>query len=149
MKKSIENDRTKLRRKGELIQTEDLKEIIKDLEDSLEGRHGYGLAGIQIGVQKQIAIIRMSTMNINLVNPRIIEKENKIVFEEGCLSFPGLYIKTDRFSNVTFENYEYDENSKSYSYKRYAVEGLEALVIQHEVDHLNGITIFDRKHKAK
>lgn len=118
----------------------ELNNILNDLEDTLKNnKNGIGLSANQIGYNKRVAIIRFHSLKLNLINPIIIEKEDKQVFREGCLSFPNMEIVTDRYYYIKINN-----NNKLLEFT-----GLEAIAIQHEIDHLNGLTIFDRKHKRR
>lgn len=140
MVKKIVTDIKELRKPcAEVLPDEDISAIILDLKDTLNTQKGIGLAANQIGINKKIAYYKFGENEVTLINPRIIEKWDRIVFAEGCLSFPGLEIKTDRYLGIMFEN----------SGNKFEAGYLEAMIIQHEVDHLNGITILDRKHKAR
>ena len=77
---------------------------------------------------------------MNLYNPKIIEKEDPIKFGELCLSIPGLTILTRRYNSIVWENGDG---------QRYSADGIEAICIQHEIDHMNGKTILDRKWKKR
>ena len=112
-----------------------IQNIIKDLEDSLDMDGGLGLSAIQIGIVEKVAIIRLPNCKLNLVNPKIIKKEKRFRFEkEGCLSLPGLLVDTGRYMHITIEN----EN------KLYSLEGLEAVTVQHEINHIEGKLIIDK-----
>lgn len=124
---------------AEVEEGEDVSSIAQDLKDTLATLKGYGLAANQIGVRKKVAYYKIGASETLLINPKIVEKCDRIVFEEECLSFPGVVVKTDRYRELTIEN----------KGARYSASGLEAIVIQHEIDHLEGKTIFDRKHKAR
>lgn len=156
MIKSIITDSKVLKQKSELVtKDDDIKSIVQDLKDTLEAlKHGYALAAPQIGIFKQICYCKipkeyneqtkeMKYLELVIINPIISEKSQKLINrDEGCLSFPGVRINTDR-CNLIVLNYE-DENLK----KTTALfDDLKAFVVQHETDHLLGITIFDRKHK--
>ncbi len=139
MIKLIVNNIQELRKPcAEVLPDEDVSTMLQDLKDTLATLKGYGLAANQIGVQKKIAYYVFEGKETILINPKIVEKSDRIVFEEGCLSFPGIVIKTDRYKEIVFVN-----NNKQYS-----ANGIEAIIIQHECDHLCGIVIMDRKHKA-
>jgi len=145
MIKPIVGDLSILKKKCALVsKDEDITQIIQDLEDTLATKKGYGMGANQIGYDKQISIIRVHDWKLDLINPVIIAKEDKVVFpKEGCLSFPGLLLDTDRYNSIVIETgFEPDR-------KRYYHIGLEAIVLQHEIDHLMGITFFQRKHKGK
>jgi len=118
---------------------DDIKPIVQDLEDTLKTTKGIGLASNQIGYKKRIAIIRLPSLILNLINPEIVEKKDRIMIKEGCLSFNGIELLTDRYNYIKIIN---NEQTAEYT-------GLEAIAIQHEIDHLNGLTIFDRKHKRR
>lgn len=124
-----------------LEEKKNFDEVIKDLEDSLDLKQGIGLSAIQIGILLQIGIIRIQNKEpINLYNPKIIEKEDPIKFNERCLSIPGLNILTKRYNSIVWENGDG---------QRYCAEGIEAIVVQHELDHMQGKTMLDRKWKKR
>lgn len=144
MIKTIVTNIKELKQKSKLVKSgEDISQIIQDLEDTLKTLKGYALASNQIGYNKQIAIVRIPICNIVLINPIILSKENKITFNESCLSFPGLTILTDRYNEIVVESGAEEEK------QRYSLTGLEAVVCQHEIDHLNGLTMFDRRHRKR
>lgn len=100
-------------------------------------RAGVGLACPQIGIAKEMAIIRVDNFNVDLVNAKISEKYNQFEFSgEGCLSFPGRYEKTLRYREIVVEG----NLIKPY---RFIATGFVAVVIQHELDHLQGILLPD------
>lgn len=143
MIKSIVTNIKELKKSSELVKEgEDITQIIQDLKGTLATKQGYGLAAIQIGIPKRVAYIKVNKTELVLVNSKILEKQEKIVFNEGCLSFSGIWVKTDRWNSITFQNGVNGE-------QKYSVDGLEAIVVQHEIAHFNGQTIFDFKHKAK
>jgi len=144
MKRKIVTNLTTLKKQSNPIKDEiRTKKIIKDLEDTLkEERTGIGLSAIQINIPVNIAIIRIPQLNykIDLINPEIIEKEEPFrMIKEGCLSFKGIEIDTKRYKQITFMNKGQTNLEK----------GLVAAAIQHEIDHMRGITIFDRKWKNR
>ena len=135
---------------------ENIKQLIQDLKDTLEATKGIGITANQIGVNKRVSYLKIpkfidsKTKKIQyneyvLINPRITEKDKPVrINNEGCISFQGLSITTRRYVYciVEFE----DENRKA---QAGAFQDLEAFVAQHEIDHQNGLTIFDRKWRAK
>ena len=140
MKRKIEINIRLLRHKSAEIEPKEAQSIIKDLEDSLDLSKGIGLSAIQIGIPKRVSIVRIGNNKIDLVNPKIIEKEFKFKFpKEACLSLPGLLIDTIRYEQITWEN----------NGRQYVSTGLEACVIQHELDHMNGLLIINRKWRKK
>lgn len=134
-----------LKQKSTEVETEkEAQEIIKDLEASLDIKQGIGLTAVQIGIRKQVSIIRMKDFKIDLINPKILDKDKRFrVSHEGCLSLSGLYIDTSRYYYITFEN------GLKPNRKQYGIEGLQAVCLQHEVDHTKGILILDRKWRKR
>lgn len=139
----------------EVRKDEDIKHIIKDLKETFAQTGGLGISANQIGYNRKVFYIKVlkkfdqQTKTIEfseyiMINPKIIELSNPIkVQREGCLSFPGIFVDTKRFiyCTVQFE----DENRKP---QVATVQDLESFAIQHETDHLNGVTIFDNKWRA-
>jgi len=135
---------------------ENIKEIIQDLKDTLTKVGGLGITANQIGINKKISYIRIpktidqKTKKIEytelvFINAKIIEKSNPIkVTNEGCLSFRGVEVTTQRYIFITlqFENEKKEIQTGIFS-------DLEGFAVQHETDHQNGITIFDRKWRAR
>ncbi len=123
---------------------ESLPSILKDLYDTLSAVNGIGLSANQIGVDMQIAIInyydkdKKKNYDFVIINPQIIWREGEVVEEEGCLSFPGFFLKIKRSEKV---------HVKALNEKGIPVvikaDGLLARALEHEIDHLNGITIYD------
>lgn len=96
---------------------------------------GLGLAAIQIGFPLRYAWYMYKGREHELVNPKILTSDRFILFQkEGCLSIPNVYTDTIRAADITFEN---DGQVCS-------AEGLEACIIQHEIDHMDGILVFSR-----
>lgn len=117
--------------------------IIAKLETELKKHDtGIGLSAIQLGITNCVAIIRIprkdgSIFKLNLVNTEIIDKYDKVIYEEGCLSLPNVNVRTERYNYIHIRNCG----------KEYILNGLEAVAVQHEIDHFNGILITDRKMK--
>jgi peptide deformylase len=154
MLKPIVNDLKILRHPcEEVIKNDDIREIIQDLKDTLvKHSSAFGLSANQIGYNKRICYIRVPGLTKDkkiefgeyvLINPKIENKERKIMYKgEGCVSFPGIYVTTDRYIFISV--YYLDENLKECTG---LFQDLESFVVQHSIDHLNGLTIFDKKHK--
>ena len=107
-------------------------------------RHGVGLAANQVGINKRVCVINVRRPII-LVNPRIVGKFNRFNFKEGCLSFPGDYILTERHSNIVVK----DDYNKELLYFDASDNALECACVQHEIDHLDGITMFEKSTKGE
>ena len=119
--------------------------IVQDLRDTLDSTTGIGLSAPQIGISKRIFIFDVNRMNNQgkynvLINPTIIRKNGSIVSEgEGCKSTPGLRVDVKRSAIIDVEGL--DEAGQFVSLN---AEGLEAIVIQHEIDHLDGKLLTDK-----
>jgi peptide deformylase len=106
---------------------------------------GVGLAANQIGINKQVCVINVKKPLV-LINPKIVEKsEEQFVFPEGCLSFPKKYVRTLRHTSVTVEADNHDSKLSFTADSKDVDDAFECACVQHEIDHLEGITMFDRK----
>ena len=112
-------------------------EIGQDLQDTLKANQDrcVGMAANMIGVKKRIIIVNIGLMNLVMYNPVILRKDTPYETEEGCLSLDGTR-KTTRYQNIEVEFLDgtWKKHRQKYS-------GWTAQIIQHEVDHLNGIII--------
>lgn len=123
----------------------DIRNLIPVMFDSLRVAEGIGLAAPQINQSIRLAVIEIEGDRTVMINPKITSySREKILFEEGCLSLPGEFFLIERSERVTVR-YQ-DEDGKEVK-KR--ASGLFAIVIQHEVDHLDGILIADRFKNQK
>ncbi len=120
-----------------------VKDIIADMAQTMEKENGLGLAAPQIGVSKRIIIARAgfdSGRILALVNPKILSKSRETVeMEEGCLSFPGVFLEIKRPEKVEVEGMDINGEKINFS-----ADGILARVFQHEIDHLDGILFFSR-----
>ena len=134
MKRPIVTDPIYLKNVSTDAQADEIAPILQDLNDSLDIKRGIGLASIQIGIPKKIAIIRIGDIKINLINAYIIEKSDRFRFKnEGCLSLPNLHVDTIRYNNLKIMN-----NGKEENYT-----GLVACACLHEIQHTAGKLITD------
>ncbi|CAB4896731.1 unannotated protein [freshwater metagenome] len=114
--------------------------LVHDMFDTLYASdNGIGLAAPQIGVQKQIFVWEIDGEEMVVINPEIVESSGEWVYEEGCLSIPGLHVEMLRPNAVLMRGRDLDGNEIE-------IEADELLgrLFQHELDHLNGILMFDR-----
>jgi peptide deformylase len=124
--------------------TDEIKQLLSDMLETMYATHGVGLAGNQIGVLKRVVVLDCADRDdepdpIKMVNPKIIWKsEEMICHNEGCLSIPRQYADVTRHAKVEVEYT--DENGQI---KRRRTGGLLAIGIQHELDHLEGILFID------
>jgi len=135
------------------------KIAVKLLEELTKSNNGIGLAANQIGINKRVCIINVPTGNnkdpIILINPRIVEKsEEMFAFMEGCLSFPGKSVKTMRHKSLKVETDNhggqlYFEATPPVNKPKDLSHAFETACVQHEIDHLDGITMFDRELKQQ
>lgn len=136
MVKQINKDIFFLNQKSDLATKDDLQ-VVHDLLDTLKANADgcVGLAANMIGVKKRIIAISMGVTNVALINPVIVKKTNKYETEEGCLSLTGVR-KTTRYKDI-----EVEYNDMNFNKQRNSYSGYIAQIIQHEVDHCNGIVI--------
>ena len=152
IKKILTEPNTLLRQISQPIEKvgEPERELMNDMLETMYAANGIGLAAIQIGVPKRIIVMDLSKeenkkLPMYFVNPLITEKNNeKITYEEGCLSVPNQFAEIDRPSKCKVEYLDFNGNKQSLQ-----AEGLLATCIQHEIDHLEGILFIDYLSKLK
>ena len=113
-----------------------LKKLALDLAETMYAAPGVGLAASQVDIHKQVIVVDVSERRdslVTLVNPEIIESYGESDIEEGCLSVPGIYDTVPRAERVKVR--AWDANGKSFILE---AQGLLAVCIQHEMDHLKG-----------
>ena len=144
------------------VSVEEGMKIATELFEILAQRKdGIGLAANQVGIDAQVAVVNVIEPRI-LINPQYVDKGNEIPYYEGCLSLPGKAVRTKRYDSVIIKT-EQAESSWYFSSAPNPTDGqtgwekqqqnkndaelrlLETVCIQHEIDHLNGITITDRQ----
>jgi len=133
------------------VSVEEGREIAAKLFQILnERKDGIGLAANQVGIDAQVAVVNVRKPLV-LINPKIVKKENEIDYYEGCLSFPGKGVRTRRYETVEVKTAQ-EEGNWVFSGAQTGdplddkeLRMLEAVCIQHEIDHLNGKVIMDRK----
>ena len=169
MKKVIncnQNNNPLINKKAKEVSVEEGLAIAEELFQILNKRgDGIGLAANQVGIDAQVAVVNV-TEPLVLINPKYIHKEFEIMYGEGCLSYPGQAIKTKRYRDVIIQTAQSesgwyfsgaeipaDESRGSWEVERKKKDSdlrlLESVCVQHEIDHLNGITIHDREIKIE
>jgi len=114
--------------------------LVDEMFDTLyESQNGIALAAPQIGVQKQIFVWDLEEQPTVIINPEIVESDGEWVYDEGCLSIPGLYVELMRPKRVLMRGLDLDGNTVELE-----ADELEARMFQHELDHLHGVLMFDR-----
>jgi peptide deformylase len=134
-----------LRRVSEPITEIDdkVRSFVEEMFNTLKRAKGLGLSAPQVGVNWRIFILDLSSASLeydklSFINPEIIEADGEQVGEEGCLSFPGLFLDIARAQRVVCEYTDLDGQRQ-----RITAEGLPARAILHEYDHLNGKLFID------
>ena len=116
--------------------TDDIRQLVADMAETMYEAPGIGLAATQVSVHRRVVVIDVSedqSALMALINPEILERSGEQVCEEGCLSVPGIYEKVARAERVRVRAL----NAKGEPFELDA-EGLLAVCIQHEIDHLDG-----------
>ena len=161
-----QNNNPLINKKAKEVSVEEGLVIAEELFQILNKRgDGIGLAANQVGIDAQVAVVNV-TEPLVLINPKYIHKEFEIMYGEGCLSYPGQAIKTKRYRDVIVQTAQSesgwyfsgaeipaDESRGSWEVERKKKDSdlrlLESVCVQHEIDHLNGITIHDREIKLE
>ena len=118
----------------------EIKQLILEMTKTLRANKGLGLAAPQVGVDLRLCVIEIDDELFVLINPEIkSESDEKIISEEGCLSFPGKFMQIERSKRVKVK--ATDASGKNQIIR---AKGLFARALQHEIDHLNGELIIDR-----
>ncbi|MFT7622906.1 MAG: peptide deformylase [Myxococcota bacterium] len=122
----------------------ELAKVLEDMAETMYVENGIGLAAPQVGLSQRMIVIdvpedeeRSANLRL-LVNPEIVESVGTTLYDEGCLSFPGVNIEVKRAQQVTVK-YQ-DAMGTEHTIE---ADGLEAICLQHELDHLNGINFVD------
>ena len=126
---------------------EPLKKLVTDMADTMYAAPGIGLAATQVDVHKQVIVVDVSERRdslVVLVNPEIVEATGESDIEEGCLSVPGIYELVERAERVKVR--ALDQNGKAFTLE---AQGLLAVCIQHEMDHLKGKVFIEQLSQLK
>jgi peptide deformylase len=141
----------RLREKGKRVEavTAEVKELVDDMAETMYAAPGVGLAATQIGEAVQIFVIDTAEEGAPsdfraFINPEILEREGAVTWSEGCLSFPGVNEDIDRAAKVRVR--AQDRDGKTFELE---AEGLLAVAIQHEYDHLQGVLMIDHMGPLK
>jgi peptide deformylase len=130
-----------LRQKAEPVETIDdsMRELADKMLEVMYQDEGVGLAATQVGITKRLIVLDSGEGPMICFNPEIIKKGDELeTMEEGCLSLPEIRVNTNRPKSIRLK--AIDEQGKPIEIQ---VEGLIARVVQHEIDHLNGVLIID------
>lgn len=118
-----------------------LHQLLDDMQETMYAKDGIGLAAIQVGVAKNILIINLVNEEgtqdkedlVEIINPQILEQSGECVYQEGCLSVPGVYEDVTRSEQIKVSFFDRHGNKQTKDY-----EGMMAIAFQHELDHLKG-----------
>ena len=121
-----------------------IRELVRDMFDTMYESNGIGLAATQIGVGKRVIVLDISPLEeeikpLAVVNPEIVGKQGQVEGMEGCLSVPGVEGTVCRYESITVRGQS--ENGDPVTIE---ASGLLSRVLQHEIDHLDGILFIDR-----
>jgi peptide deformylase len=136
-----------LRAKAQPVQDVDdnIRQVVADMLDCMHRADGIGLAAEQVGRTESLCMIELPKsmksdvpMPLVMINPVIVDGQGEVYEQEGCLSFPDIYVKVKRMAEVTAEYTDQAGKRQSIT-----ADGLLARAIQHELDHLNGVLLVD------
>lgn len=139
----------RLRKKAAPVERVDdeLRQLIDDMFETMYEAPGIGLAATQVDVHKRLLVADVSPERNEphvLINPEILEKDGSTVTEEGCLSVPGYYEEVERAEHIKVRYLDRDGNERESEF-----QGLLAVCVQHEMDHLQGKLFVDYLSEAK
>mgnify|MGYP001160976153 CR=1 FL=1 len=134
-------DHPMLRRKASRIGriTPDIRVFVEDMFETMVANHGVGLAAPQIGRPWRVIVLDADGESVAIINPEIVRRAGSITADEGCLSFPNWFGPVTRHQTVTVKGANADGKEV-----RYRLRDIAARVVQHEIDHLDGIIFIDR-----
>ena len=147
--KILEFPDPRLRKKAKPVDTVDdaLRQLIDDMFETMYDAPGIGLAATQVDVHRRLLVADVSSENTEpwvLINPVILEQDGVEVTEEGCLSVPGYYEEVERAEHIRVRYLDRDGADVESEF-----EGLLAVCVQHEMDHLEGKLFVDYLSEAK
>ena len=134
-------DNSMLRQRAKRVSRIDrsIRRLIDDMVETMQQAHGVGLAAPQVGVPLRVAVLQMPGEEpVAIINPQIVKRAGEQEVTEGCLSIPGYVGEIKRSASVTVKGQ--DRQGKALRIK---ATGLMAEVLEHEIDHLNGILYID------
>ena len=126
---------------------ESIRALVRDMAETMYEAPGIGLAATQVNVHKRVVVIDVSEARdglLVLINPRLVEQSGSQVCEEGCLSVPGIYDKVERAERVVVDYLDLDGKPQSIS-----ADGLLAVCLQHEIEHLDGHVFVEHLSQLK
>ena len=139
--KSVKHPEDILRKKSRPVERfdEKLHTLLEDMKETLEEAQGAGLAGVQVGILRRVAIVDDGTGAIEVINPKIIEASGKREVYEGCLSYPNIWVVKNRPERITVKAYDRHGNEVIYR----DITGLKAQAFCHEIEHMDAVVLED------
>jgi peptide deformylase len=141
----------RLRKKSEMVRNvgQEIKKLIRDMKETMYDSQGIGLAAPQVGVNRRVIVVDVTPYEPDqkpfaLINPEIVSDEGEVDSTEGCLSVPGLLETIKRKEKVTVRGVNEEGEEMEIE-----ATGMLAICLQHEIDHLNGMTIVERLGPVK
>jgi len=123
---------------------DELRKLLVDMAETMYLERGIGLAAPQVAISKRILVMDVPSEDseesnlVSLINPEIVATEGEIWWDEGCLSFPGVTVEVKRHERVQMRYQDQDG-----AWQEMDASGLTSICLQHELDHLNGVTFVD------
>ena len=125
--------------------TDEVRDLVRDMKETMLAENGIGLSAPQVGVNLRVIVVQLMSAGKlvgpvqEMINPVITNySDDTMEYEEGCLSIPGEYIRIDRPRSIHVKF-----QTLSGKYKKWFLKGLEARIVQHEIDHLDGVLMSD------
>ena len=125
--------------------TDEVRDLVSNMKETMLSENGIGLSAPQVGINLRVIVIQLMSAGKlvgpvqEMINPVITNySDDTMEYEEGCLSIPGEYIRIDRPRSIHVKF-----QTLSGKYKKWFLKGLEARIVQHEIDHLDGILMTD------
>ncbi len=140
----LENDEI-LRKKSKEVKeySDKIFQLIDDMLETMVKNDGAGLAAVQVGILKRIIVVKVDDTEIVLINPKILKQEGAQICEEGCLSLPNQFYNVQRPKTVVVEGLD-----RNFMPVTINAKDLLAVVLCHEIDHLDGILFIDKLYKG-
>ena len=133
--------------KDVILINDDVRELINNMSNTMFYYNGLGISAPQVNIRKNIIIINISEKFLQpliIINPKILYSSGSTVYKEGCLSFPNIFINVQRKIKIKVKFLTINGIEKTMY-----VDNLLSICLQHEIDHLNGITLYDKMSKLK
>jgi peptide deformylase len=123
---------------------DEIRALVDDMAETMYAAPGVGLAANQVGVLRRVAVVDVlhpdgAPKLFVFINPEVVERDGEIEWEEGCLSFPGFHVDVTRAFRIKVRALDRDGNPFEVDAEEYF-----AVAIQHEIDHLDGVTLADK-----